>query len=301
MVVDSGATENVMPRSMFPEIGIRETERSKNGKGFKGPGRENIKSYGRFVHKSTWQVADVRRPLVSASHVIQAGNDLFIGKDEAYIMKRKSMLRKDGNVYVLDLFVRVPSSVAAPIVYTPMEVDANNQVADGGEPRRRVANLIATAQLFDGRSSERGRQVQANVSGIPESERWDADRTLEMRATPWSPGGSDTAFDIQVGMERPAEMVPQVPAEVLMENKVARTYLRRAHFEQWGLSEGCPGCRHLRTGPGRQQAHSEACRRRIEGLPKGDSAGSTRLAAADERINRVVAADAVDTRPRIQE
>ena len=48
------------------------------------------------------------------------------------------MLRKEGNVYVLDLFVRVPPSVAAPIVYTPMEVDAINQVADGREPRRRV-------------------------------------------------------------------------------------------------------------------------------------------------------------------
>lgn len=79
---------------------------------------------------------------MSASHIIQAGNDLFIGKDEAYIMNRKkkdkSMLRKEGNVYVLDLSVRVPSSVAAPIVYTPMKVDAINQVADGREPRRRV-------------------------------------------------------------------------------------------------------------------------------------------------------------------
>ena len=63
-----------------------------------------------FVRKSTWQVADVRRPLV-VSHIIQAGNDLFIGKDEVYIMNRKkkekSMLRKEANVYVLDLFVRV--------------------------------------------------------------------------------------------------------------------------------------------------------------------------------------------------
>ena len=91
-----------------------------------------------FVRKSTWQVADVRRPLVSASHIIQAGNDLFIGKDEAFIMNRKKKLRKEGNVYVVDLFVRVPSSVAAPIVYTPMEVDATNQVADGREQRRRV-------------------------------------------------------------------------------------------------------------------------------------------------------------------
>ena len=60
-----------------------------------------------------------------------------------------------------------------------------------------------------------------------------------------------------------------------------------------GLSEGCPGCRYLRTGQGRQQAHSEACRRRIEGLLKGDPSGSARLAAADERINRALA-DAVE-------
>ena len=34
-VVDSGAAENVMPRSMFPEISTEETERSNTGKGFK--------------------------------------------------------------------------------------------------------------------------------------------------------------------------------------------------------------------------------------------------------------------------
>ena len=82
----------------------------------------------------------------------------------------------------------------------------------------------------------------ANVRLIPESERWDADRMLGMRAVPWSPDGSDNAFDIQVGMERLAEMVPRSSGEVLMENKVARTYLRRADFEQRGLSEGCLGC-----------------------------------------------------------
>ena len=43
------------------------------------------------MRKSTWQVADVTRPLVSASHIIQAGNDLFIGNDEAYIMNRKKI------------------------------------------------------------------------------------------------------------------------------------------------------------------------------------------------------------------
>ena len=95
-----------------------------------------------LVHKSTCQVTDVRTPLVSASHIIQAGNDLFIGKDESYIMSRKkeekSMLRREGDVYVLDLFVRVPPSVIAPVTYTPMEVDAINQVADGKERGKRV-------------------------------------------------------------------------------------------------------------------------------------------------------------------
>ena len=90
-----------------------------------------------FVRRSTWQVADVRRRLVSVFHIIQAGNDLFTGKDEAYITNRrkkeKSMLRKEGNVCVLDLFVRVSPSVTAPVTYTPMEVDAINQVADGRE------------------------------------------------------------------------------------------------------------------------------------------------------------------------
>ena len=88
-------------------------------------------------------------------------------------------------------------------------------------------------------------------------------------------------------------MVLRDPGEVLVENKVARTYLGRADFEQWGLTEGCPGCQYLRTGQERQQAHSEACRKRIEGLLKGDSMGAARLAAADERTNRALA-DAVE-------
>ena len=77
------------------------------------------------------------------AHIIQAGIDLFIGKDEAYIMNRKkkkeeSMLRKEGNVYVVDLFVRVPPSATTPIRYDSVEVDATNQVTSGCEQRKRV-------------------------------------------------------------------------------------------------------------------------------------------------------------------
>ena len=41
-------------------------------------------------------------------------------------------------MYVLDLFVKVPSSATAPIKYTPMAVDTINQVADGREQRKQV-------------------------------------------------------------------------------------------------------------------------------------------------------------------
>ena len=79
---------------------------------------------------------------MSVSHIIQPGNDLFIGKDEAYLMNRKkkekSVLREEGNVHVLDLFVKVPSGAPAPIMYKPMEVDAINRVADGRGQRKCV-------------------------------------------------------------------------------------------------------------------------------------------------------------------
>ena len=75
----------------------------------------------------------------------------------------------------------------------------------------------------------------ANVRRCPESEKWDADRMLGLRAAPWSPDGSENTFDIRVGMER--RWCLGSPGEVLMENKVARTYLRRAGFERWASVE----------------------------------------------------------------
>ena len=44
VVVDSGAAENVMPKSMFPEIYTEETETSKNGKGSKDQERSTSRT-----------------------------------------------------------------------------------------------------------------------------------------------------------------------------------------------------------------------------------------------------------------
>ena len=100
----------------------------------------------------------------------------------------------------------------------------------------------------------RSRRGQRTSGGF--LRRRDVDSILGIRIVPWPPDGSDNAFDFQVGTERPAKMVPR--ALVLMENKVARTQLRRADFERWGLSEDCPGCQYVRIGQERQQAQRPA-------------------------------------------
>ena len=85
-----------------------------------------------------------------------------------------------------------------------------------------MLNLSSEAVIV----TEQGLAVKtraANVRRSPESERCDACRILAMRAVLWSPDGSDNAFDIQVGMERPAEMVHCALGEILMDNNVART------------------------------------------------------------------------------
>ena len=97
--------------------------------------------------------------------------------------------------------------------------------ASKASQRRKVGTAIQPG-VFVGmlNVTEQGLAIKtrsAKVRRIPESERWDADRMLGMRAVPWSPDGSDTAFDIQVGMDRPPVMVPRAPGEVLMENNAA--------------------------------------------------------------------------------
>ena len=142
-------------------------------------------------------------------------------------------------------------------------------------------------------SKERRSRLARQTSGGSRSRR-DGTRTEYLEYEPFRGARMVVTMHSTFKSEwRPAEMVPRDAGEVLMENKVARTYLRRADLEHWGLSEGCPGCRYLRTGKGRQQTHSEACQRRIEDLLEGDPVGSARLAAADERINRALA-DAVE-------
>ena len=40
-------------------------------------------------------------------------------------------------------------------------------------------------------------------------------------------------------------------------------YVKKHHFEEFGYTEDCEGCRRLRSGVVRRRPHLESCRRRI--------------------------------------
>ena len=182
------------------------------------------------MRKSTWQVADVRTPLVSASHIIQAGSDLLIEKDEAHHEQQEGETNAQKGECVRALFVR-----------------------EGTTQRDSASHVHA----------HRGRCNQSSCRRKKESN---------------EPAIEALARAIAQARQEGSQTVP----------------------ERENVRWGCPGCGYLRTGQWRQQAHSEACRRKIEGLLKGDPTGSARLRLMKESIVHWLM-QLSGTRPRIQE
>ena len=78
-------------------------------------GEKRVEVHTEMGHKrrTTWQVANVRRPLMSAVKVARAGNVVNLDEQNPHIRNKKTGeridLRWEGNVCVLDLWVKVPS------------------------------------------------------------------------------------------------------------------------------------------------------------------------------------------------
>ena len=72
--------------------------------------------------RTRWQVADVRRPLISAGRIVEAGNEIHHKKDESFIWnvkkQQKTPIRKVNGVFVMDIFVKVATTYG-----DDMEVD----------------------------------------------------------------------------------------------------------------------------------------------------------------------------------
>ena len=55
------------------------------------------------------------------------------------------------------------------------------------------------------------------------------------------------------------------------------------------MTPGCPGCLAKQRGEIAKRGHSEACRKRIEGMMREDSDDKKKIDAADERITHHIA------------
>ena len=88
--VDSSAVDNVLPKSVCTVYPLEATSKSQSGVGFMGANGSHIKHYGqrRFRVKTsagsnmntTWEVAYVRKSLISASRLLVRGHKLVLEK-----------------------------------------------------------------------------------------------------------------------------------------------------------------------------------------------------------------------------
>ena len=109
-MVDSGAAENVLLAGVCNHVKLSATRRSDAGIGFRGAGGKTIRNHGQRKFKvrmrdghvagTTWQVADVKRPLMSVAKMVAAGYRVHFDSKDPRIVRPKGdvfPLQKAGN------------------------------------------------------------------------------------------------------------------------------------------------------------------------------------------------------------
>ena len=116
IVIDSGAAESVAPASIAPWIPAAPSEGSKKGQQYLNASGEKLPNLGEkkirgltnesFLVNSTFQLAEVTRPLCSVSQICDRGNEVHFDQHGGYIISesgRRTHFRRENNVYVLQL------------------------------------------------------------------------------------------------------------------------------------------------------------------------------------------------------
>ena len=121
-VADSGAVVSVMPDKLLPFIGVSPNKESRAKKKYRGAGGEPIPALGEkkveMMTKegqkktTTWRTSPVKRPLLSLSQVTAKGHKVQLDSKDPHILNvksgQKTKLRIKGQVFELDLWVKVP-------------------------------------------------------------------------------------------------------------------------------------------------------------------------------------------------
>ena len=121
--VDSGACAHVAPPNLFAILGPRANiEKPK----FFGADGSPIENFGECPVKAVlddntqmntiFNIAKITRPLLSVTQMTSNGHQVIFDRDESYVKiansNKKIKLRKDGQLWMLDMWVQVPEDIA---------------------------------------------------------------------------------------------------------------------------------------------------------------------------------------------
>ena len=120
-VVNSGAEMSATPPRTFPSA-VEPSAMSRAGLNFRAANNSPIKNHGQTVvqfcskegHQCAlpFQVADIERPLISATDLTDAGNDVILRKSYGEIVScttgKSIKLLREGGVYILEMWVDAP-------------------------------------------------------------------------------------------------------------------------------------------------------------------------------------------------
>ena len=124
------------------------------------------------------------------------------------------------------------------------------------------------------------------VKRRPESERWSAAAIKNMQGTPARPDPNQPGNSIPIHIILPDADGPVPEPEPRVETNARKTYLKKRDFEKHGYTDGCEGCRRLRTGGMEARPHNSQCRTRMEELLKNED--NPRWKNAQARMNEKV-------------
>ena len=129
VIVDSGACETVMPRSMCSHIAIRPSAQSAAGVEYEvasglcipNLGERHCEVYtdgGAAAMLMHFQVADVHKPLLSLSKAADMGFSSHLTSDGGYLEDSSTgeriQIQRRGNLYMIALWVRGANTSPAP-------------------------------------------------------------------------------------------------------------------------------------------------------------------------------------------
>ena len=131
VVMDSGAAESVAPSGVAPWIQTKESQGSREGREYLSASGDVLKNLREkeldiFTEegapaKTTFQIADVTRPLCSIAKVCDKGNRVVFDSHGGYVEDgwgHKSYFNRKGNVYTMNFFALDPGSKASEMQHS---------------------------------------------------------------------------------------------------------------------------------------------------------------------------------------